>query len=298
MKFTTAAIMLIISAIAYGQTPVVSGGRLERIVNFPSIHIQPRNVDIWLPSNYSSSKKYAVLYMHDGQMLFDSSSTWNHQEWKADETMAEGITLQKFQDCIIVAPWNNGAYRHSEYFPQKPISYMRAGFRDTLIQRDLKGNPQADKYLLFLVKELKPYIDSHFSTYADRAHTFVSGSSMGGLISLYAICEYPTVFGGAACLSTHWPGTLPVGKGECPAAFLKYMSTHLPNPKNHKIYFDYGSTTLDSLYKPYQLKADAIMKQKGYGPANWVTREFIGQDHSETAWSSRLHIPFYFLLKK
>lgn len=298
MKYISVAFCLLFLQTAKGQLPQVAGGRIERISDFQSKYIQARNVDIWIPANYSASKKYAVLYMHDGQMLFDSSNNWNHQEWQADETMAKGIAQKKWQDCIIVGIWNNGMFRHSEYFPEKPIALLPQAFRDTLIKKDLKGKPQSDNYLQFLVTELKPYIDSHFSTYTDAAHTFIAGSSMGGLISMYAICEYPGVFGGAACLSTHWPGTLPVGKGECPDAFLTYLSKNLPNPKNHRIYFDYGTATLDSFYKPFQVRADAIMKERGYTSRNWITREFVGADHSEKSWSQRLDIPFYFLLKK
>jgi enterochelin esterase-like enzyme len=120
---------------------------------------------------------------------------------------------------------------------------------------------------------------------------------MGGLISMYAICEYPDVFGGAACISTHWPGTFKAQNNPVPKAFLAYLTDHLPSPENHKFYFDYGTKTLDAMYKPYQMKADEIMKKKGYTNANWITREFPGEDHSERAWRKRIEIPLTFLLK-
>lgn len=162
----------------------------------------------------------------------------------------------------------------------------------------MEGGPISDKYLKFLVTELKPLIDSTFSTFTDQSNTYISGSSMGGLISMYAICEYPDVFGGAACLSTHWPGTIPAENNPVPAAFLKYLKDHLPLPVNHRIYFDYGSETLDAFYKPFQLKADEIMKAKGYASKNWITREFPGENHSEKAWNKRFSIPVVFLLGK
>jgi hypothetical protein len=81
-----------------------------------------------------------------------------------------------------------------------------------------------------------------------------------------------------------------------PASYLHYLNTHLPSPKNHKIYFDYGSATLDAMYKPYQLQADSIMKAAGYTEINWITREYPGADHSEKSWSKRLDIPMMFLL--
>ncbi|HJP64359.1 MAG TPA: alpha/beta hydrolase-fold protein [Mucilaginibacter sp.] len=163
----------------------------------------------------------------------------------------------------------------------------------------LLGNgPLSDNYLKFLVKELKPYIDTHFSTLRDQKNTFTAGSSMGGLISMYAICEYPGVFGEAACLSTHWPGIFTTVDNPIPAAFIRYLKTHLPSPQNHRIYFDYGSATLDAMYKPYQLQADSAMKMAGYAENNWLTREFPGADHSEISWRKRFDVPVLFLLGK
>jgi predicted alpha/beta superfamily hydrolase len=121
---------------------------------------------------------------------------------------------------------------------------------------------------------------------------------MGGLISLYAICEYPKVFSGAACLSTHWTGIYRVENNPFPGAILKYMNEHLPSPKNHKIYFDHGTATLDALYPSFQQQADEIMKQHGYTSKNWETRIFESAEHTERAWRNRFEIPAKFLLKK
>jgi enterochelin esterase-like enzyme len=155
---------------------------------------------------------------------------------------------------------------------------------------------QSDNYLRFIVKELKPFIDSTFSTLPGREHTFIAGSSMGGLISMYAFCEYPLVFGGAACLSTHWPGIFSMENNPVPTAFFRYLQSALPAPDGRRIYFDYGTATLDALYPPLQQQADQVMKAKGYGPANWKTLEFRGEDHSENAWKKRLAIPVLFLI--
>jgi enterochelin esterase-like enzyme len=124
------------------------------------------------------------------------------------------------------------------------------------------------------------------------------GSSMGGLISIYAISEYPDVFGGAACLSTHWPGIFSLHDNPIPEAFYAYLDEHLPNPKTHKIYFDFGTETLDAMYAPLQAKVDTIMRDKGYSAANWKTMRFEGAAHTESAWQNRLHIPLQFLFEK
>jgi len=170
-----------------------------------------------------------------------------------------------------------------------------------LIERGIIGtnfNVTSDNYLKFLVTELKPFIDKTFSTKTDSANTFIAGSSMGGLISLYAICEYPKVFGGAACLSTHWTGIYQLENNPIPETFYAYLKTHLPDPKNHKIYFDYGDQTLDALYRNLQRKVDGIMEAKGYRATNWVTKFFPGKGHSEAACRERFSIPLQFLLGK
>ena len=183
----------------------LSAGFVKRFANFPSKYADPRNVDVWLPDGYDPKKKYAVLYMHDGQMLFDSTNTWNKQEWGVEDVMSRLMAEKKIRNCIVIGIWNNGIYRHSEYFPQKIVDQIPPETRAKIIHQQLKDKPQADNYLKFIVRELKPFIDSNFSTLTNRGNTFVLGSSMGGLISLYALCEYPDVFGGAACLSIHSP---------------------------------------------------------------------------------------------
>jgi enterochelin esterase-like enzyme len=274
----------------------VAGGQVLRLENFPSQQVHARNVDIWLPEGYSPSQRYAVLYMHDGQMLYDSTATWNQQEWRVDEWMSKLIAAGDIPPAIVVSPWNAGEYRHSDYFPEKALDYLPEGIRESHVENYLQGKPSADAYLRFLAQELKPYIDSAFSTYPDAAHTFVMGSSMGGLISMYAYCEYPEVFGGAGCLSTHWVGDAGRKTDEIPMAFAAYMDAHLRAPSRGKIYFDYGTATLDSLYEPHQLRIDSLMRAHGYDSTRWITRKFEGAPHDERAWASRLHLPLRFLM--
>jgi predicted alpha/beta superfamily hydrolase len=155
----------------------------------------------------------------------------------------------------------------------------------------------SDRYLNFLTQELKPFIDKTYSTKTDRNNTFIAGSSMGALISLYAICEYPAVFGGAACLSTHWPGLFTMENNPVPGAFFSYLEQSLPSPKNHRLYFDHGTETLDSMYASLQKSVDQIMGKRGYKSQQWVSRSWPGQDHSERSWRSRFSVPATFLLK-
>ncbi|MCW0481516.1 alpha/beta hydrolase [Gaoshiqia sediminis] len=280
----------------HAQLPVPSAGRIVRIPDFQSRFVQPRNIDVWLPEGYSNTEKYAVIYMHDGQMLYDSTLTGNKQEWQVDEVFSALIDEQEIQACIVVGIWNNAEYRHAEYFPEKPLASLDENLRDSIVATWLKGKPLADNYLKFIIHELKPCIDQKFATLPDLDHTFIAGSSMGGLISMYAICEYPDIFKGAACLSTHWPGTFEQNDF-IPQAFNWYLTENLPDPASHQFYFDYGTETLDSLYEKHQLVIDKTMILKGYDHTNRITLKFPGEDHPERSWAKRLHTPFIFLLK-
>lgn len=300
MKLLSLLFVLLIVTINYAQVNV-SSGTVNRLEKFASKYVDARNVDVWLPDGYSTKKKYTVLYMHDGQMLFDASTTWNKQEWQVDETIGKLLKEKKIKDLIVVGIWNNGDYRASEYYPQKSLQFLSAETRDFIVKNWLKGKPQADNYLKFLVEELKPYIDKNFSTRKDVKNTFIAGSSMGGLISIYAICEYPNTFGGAAGISTHLPLILNdkvPNLESVPPTFREYLRQNLPEVNSRKIYFDYGDQTLDAYYPPLQKKIDELMQEKGWTLKAWTTRFFAGENHAETAWAKRFNQPLEFLLKK
>jgi len=279
----------------------VSVGSLKTIENFESSFIGSRTVQVWLPPNYSDDIAYSVLYMHDGQMLFDASSTWNGQEWGVDEVAGRLQVEGKTKPFIVVSVFNGGELRYPEYLPQKPweaLSKKQQASLNTGGQQAIVSNKaiRSDSYLKFLVEELKPYIDKTYSVQTDRDYTFVAGSSMGGLISLYALGEYPDVFGGAACLSTHWPGSSRPEWTAITDQFLIYLRDIVPVPGKHKLYFDYGNQTLDAVYPPMQKAADGIMQEKGYDQTNWLTVFDDGAAHTEDAWRARLDQPLLFLL--
>lgn len=293
-------------AVVCGQNPLphVVSGKIERIENFQSKYITPRNIDVWLPENYSTTRKYPVLYMNDGQMLFDAGSTWNKQAWDVDDVATGLFESGKIEEFIVVGIWNGGSTRHPDYYPQKPFQSASQVEQDTITAQLKRAHvpvsgsfePKSDFYLKFLVEELKPYIDEKYSVFTDQQNTYIAGSSMGGLISIYAICEYPEIFGGAACMSTHWLGTFTPENNPAPDSFLAYLSDNLPDPKDHRIYFDCGDQTLDQYYPETQKKVDQIMKVNGYNGKNWMTQYFPGENHSENAWNKRLSIPLEFLL--
>lgn len=138
-----------------------------------------RRVWIYLPENYTkdSTTTYPVMYMHDGQNLFDAATSFSG-EWGIDETL---VAKEKQGDkgCIVVGIDNGGGSRLDEYSPYKNPTY---------------GGGQGDEYVSFLTTTLKPYIDANYRTKPEREFTGIAGSSMGGLISLYAALKHPTVY--------------------------------------------------------------------------------------------------------
>jgi len=138
-----------------------------------------RRVWIYLPPGYATSgRRYPVLYMHDGQNVFDAATS-AFGEWGVDETL-DSLHAQGGPDAIVVAVDHGGQGRMDEYSPWRNARY---------------GGGEGDAYVDFLARTLKPYIDRHYRTLTDARSTGVAGSSMGGLISLYAGLRYPEVFG-------------------------------------------------------------------------------------------------------
>jgi enterochelin esterase-like enzyme len=297
--------LVFLSTIAVAQSPNVSSGTIKHYQDFKSKFVMPRNVDVWMPEGYDAKNKYAVLYMNDGNEMFDSTKDSDKQEWGMDETITKLLIEDKIKKCIVVAISNTGGMRHAEYFPQKPFATFSLREQDSMYQVKyfekepmLRAKVQSDNYLNFLVKELKPFIDKNYSTLKDASNTFIGGPSMGALISLYAVCEYPKVFGGAACMSTHWLGLLPNKNNLIVSAFNEYLKINIPSNKNHLFYFDYGNLFPDNLYKSPQILADAIFAQKGYTSQNYFSKEFVGEGHKIKSWRKRLETPLLFLLKK
>jgi predicted alpha/beta superfamily hydrolase len=248
---------------------------------------EPQIVDVWLPPGYDeSTQAYPVLYMHDGQNLFDPALATIGVDWGLDEAVIRLMAAGVGRGLIVVAIWHS-SQRWQDYMPQGFWPFAPPAVRELFHARG--GPPTADGYLAMLVERIKPLVDGRYRTDADRGHTWLMGASMGGLISLYGVERYPDVFGAAACLSTHWPAG-----GH---ALVDYLGSRLPPPGAHRFYFDYGTETLDADYEPYQRRMDGHLQAAGYRHGHdWLTRRFAGAEHSERAWRQRLDIPLRFLL--
>ncbi|HVU31372.1 MAG TPA: alpha/beta hydrolase-fold protein [Sphingomicrobium sp.] len=284
--------------------PHVSAGTIVDLGVMQSKFADPRRVVVWLPSGYDPhGQAYAVLYMHDGQNLFDTKAAGYGMEWQVDETLDRLIREKKVRPTIVVGIWNTPK-RLQEYVPSKAFNTLPSQYRGK-VRSLYGGDPLSDGYLKFLVQELKPVIDKRFNVGTSPSDTVIMGSSMGALISLYAIDEYPRVFGAAGMLSTHWPLVItpdnkPVSDEEyeiVSSTFERYLSPALPDPATHKLYFDHGSETLDSVYARYQDRVDRVVHRRGYRQwSNTLSLSFPGQKHNEISWASRLAVPLQFLL--
>ncbi len=137
------AVCCVFSAAA--QLPVPVSGNIYRIDSFPSKFVTARNVDVWLPEGYSSRKTYAVLYMHDGQMLFDSTTTWNKKAWDIDDVAAKLMKHGSVKDFIVVGVWNGGPTRHPDYFPQKPYLSLTKE-QQNFVVKELQNAGRTKKY--------------------------------------------------------------------------------------------------------------------------------------------------------
>lgn len=234
----------------------------------PQLHNR-RDILIYLPPSYSmGERRYPVVYMHDGQNLFDEATSFAG-EWRVDETL-EALSTQGVEAIVVGVP-NQGESRLDEYSP----------FKDRI------GNGgKGDAYLAFLVRTLKPRIDRDFRTFPGRAHTSMIGSSMGGLISLYAAFRYAGTFGAAGVMSPSiWFAE---------RAILSFVRKALFIPG--KIYMDMG------LSEGHGMVSDArrmrtLLCEKGYRPGHDLlyVEERHGR-HTESAWAGRLPAALRFLI--
>jgi predicted alpha/beta superfamily hydrolase len=229
-----------------------------------------RRIWIYLPASYhSSSKKYPVLYMHDGQNVFDDATSFSC-EWGVDETL-DTLGL-KTRECIVVGIDNGGDKRLNEYCPYDfSLSGIAASYSSN------KG--EGGSYVDFLVKKLKPFIDKNYRSLKDRSNTYVAGSSMGGLISLYAVLKYPKKFGGAGVFSpAFWVAPKIVDD-------IKKRGKKV----NAKIYFYAGDAEGESMV-PMTINAFNEMRNVSKSKMTMVIRS--DGKHNEARW--RVEFPGFY----
>lgn len=237
-------------------------GNLKRHPKMESPGLLPRDVWVWLPPGYEGDiqDRYPVLYMHDGQQVFNPATSTHGVDWGADETATRLIEEGKIRELIIVAV-NNTGDRVAEY----------------------SDTPKGLAYRRFIVETLKPFIDRTYRTLPSRADTAVMGSSMGGLVSFLLVWRHSDTFSAAGCLS--------------PAFFPDVVESvdRGSRPQDIKIYLDNGGVGLEERLQPGFEAMLGALRRRGFQDGDdllWF--QDAEAEHTEAAWAARLWRPLEF----
>lgn len=254
-----------------GAPPPRRTGLIHRIAPLPSAHVEPREVQVWLPPGYEaeSPRRYPVLYLHDGQNLFDDGAAG--AEWQVDETAQRLVLSGAVRPLIIVGVSSTGT-RALDYTPVP----MRRG------DQGVQGGGAAD-YARYLVQELKPVIDARYRTQAGRDSTAVGGSSLGGLVSMWLMLHHGDVFGAALVVSPSvwWAqGAIVSAVQAAPAS--------TPSPR---LWLDAGTEEGRDMV-PGARRLRQALQARGWTPAYL---EQPGAGHDETSWAARVEPMLRFL---
>lgn len=241
-------------------------GEVEYFHEFYSVNLKnERDIIIWFPPSYNSSfKKYPVLYMNDGQNLFDPFTSFAGYDWKVDEVATKLIQENLIEEIIVVGVSNT---------------------KDRLEEYNLFSE-KGKKYSNFLIKELKPFIDEKYRTKTSASDTAIMGSSLGGLISFQMLWYYSKIFGKAACLSnSFWYDNRKI--------FSNIHNSFSLTIKN-KLYIDCGSNEIELVgdYRKMVKLLNEINIEQKFNFNYYLDKT---GHHSEIDWAKRLHIPLQFL---
>lgn len=255
-------------------------GRIRYHRRFPSNYLSTRrDVIVYVPPGYDASRdRYPVLYLQDGQNLFDPATSFGGQDWNVDFTADDMITRGEIEPLLIVGIYNAGPRRISEYTPTR--------------DRKLRKGGKAGSYAEMLARDLKPFIDHEYRTRKPAAQTAVGGSSLGGLVSLVAGLEYPRVFGKLAVVSPSvwWDSRVIVNMVRAKASRTR-----------QRIWLDSGTLEGDDPQKTLEdVRAlrDALV-EKGWREGDDLKySEIEGAAHNEAAWAARFGAVLLYLFPK
>ena len=286
-RLATLALIFIHVSLCYSVARAQDGhtltGEFRTHRNFHSRHLKSdRDVLVYLPPGYNADnrRRYPVLYLHDGQNLFDGATSFiKGAEWGVDETAQRLITSGAIEPLIIVGVYNAGRDRVEEYTPSVDAKHKVGG--------------KADLYGRMLVEELKPFIDSEYRTRRDAKHTGLGGSSLGGLVSLYLAFKYPRTFGRVivASPSVWWDNKMIVREVES-----------LKKRPRLRVWLDMGTKEGGNEAAEHRQNARALrdaLVRKGWKEGSDLNYfEAEGAEHNERAWAARVEPMLKFLFPK
>jgi predicted alpha/beta superfamily hydrolase len=242
-------------------------GDIRTHERFHSRHLEhDRTVVVYLPPSYdaNAATRYPVLYLHDGQNVFDAATSFA-DEWHVDETAQALITVGDIQPIIVVGIYNTGEHRIDEYTPT--------------VQRDIGSGGHADDYGRMLVHDLKPFIDETYHTCADATDTALGGSSLGGLLTMHVGIRYPETFGKLAVLSPSvwWDERVILKEVDA-------LSSKLPQ----RIWLDAGTREGPTTIADARLLRDALVAKGWVVGEDLHYLEVLGGEHNEASWGARV----------
>lgn len=252
------------------QRPIESDPVVGKLVSFDLFECKgleyKRPITVWVPDSYSEkSEPSAVIYMHDGQNLFEPEASFGGNDWKVDETITKLLSQKAIKNCIVVG------------IPNSPDRMKELNLESKL----------GKAYAEFVINEVMPFVNGKFNTSKKPEDNIIAGSSMGGLMSFQMAMEYPEIFGKAACFSSAFPYTF--------SQIMAKVAKSDNLPFNSKIYIDTGDLE-DRITLSYHEMYDLLI-QKGFVEGkNLMGYEAKNAIHTESAWANRFHIPMKFLL--
>jgi len=253
---------------AKGASAAAPSPALGRMITLPiaSSLVAPRSIFVWLPEGYDENPwAYPVLYAPGGEALFADAPGGSVNAPGIDEHVAGLAFAGEIRVPIIVAI-GRGEQAVREFLPAAPVAMMPPSLRGD-VERQAGGPLLSDRYVRFIASELKPMIDGHFRTLPGAADTAILGSGLAGLASLYALMEYPLVFGAAGCLSERQSPVeqaLSVGGATMEQATSRYLKRALPSAGTHRLYVDFGDVTHDQAKSMFHKALGGVAHAKGY----------------------------------
>jgi predicted alpha/beta superfamily hydrolase len=250
--------------ISKGKVTVIGNVDYHREI-YSRILDKKRDFFVWLPAGYddNTSKRYPVLYMHDGQNLIDPKTSFAGKDWQVDEALTRLIAEYKIKEIIVVGI-NNSGERLEEY----------------------SDSEKGEKYRKFLIEELKAFVDSKYRTLSDNKNTAIMGSSMGGLASFLMVWKHPEVFSMAGCMSSSFYYN--------DDKVFKMLDEYTEPKKHIKFYIDHGE---DGLVRGQKMFCK--LTQMGYVIGTDLDYFYAPKaEHNESEWAKRLERPLIFFFGK
>ena len=293
IRFLAPLALLTGLAACFLPSPAESGRTVD-VASLEAEGLPQQRVTIWLPPEYDSQPKkhFSVLYMWDGQNLFDPAQTHYGKAWMVQEVLNGMVARGEAEPHIVVGIWSPpGKDRYRIYVPQ-----FAAGARGELAKdvAGMAGGPIASQLQLDWVADtLVPRIDSEYRTRAGADGRTIAGASMGGVMSCYAIIERPDIFGHSGCVSAHLalasPDLAPAHRDQIAGLWDGYLDAKLGKPDGRRVWMDHGTQKLDSYYAPWQVMVAHDLSERGWQEGeDYTARVYEGAEHDEIFWNARM----------